>query len=334
MVGLLHGAFLNLLDVNNSLNVECCFGKIKHVEFKGNNTRLRIINRPSIKPNLLKRSLIWAIATFTVLITAFSIQTAIAEEKMSVEIISIEPIRAYQWTISWDACSLVEKLGQDFKITTDLEWESFHIDFILYQDQCVSDIMGHPFISIIDAKDPDSISITLDEPIKPTNEQKIIITDILSAKIQGKYVAFFDVCAGDKRLIAPEIIVYSDTDETQATLGSVIGLNSCFSHSAEIYAENIESIQVQFGTVSDLDKVSDDISLDEVVAMEGQIEEQREEISQIKAEISELKETLKEKEQTIVKKDAVLMEQIKVIKDLASMVTNTIFESLSKVFQF
>lgn len=257
---------------------------------------------------------------------------AFAEEKVSIEVISIEPIRADQWTVSWDACSLVEKIGQDFKITTDLEWESFHLEFILYQDQCISDIRGQPIISIIDAKDPKSLSITLDEPIKPSNEQKIIITDILSAKIKGKYVAFFDVCAGNKRLIAPEIIVFSDTDETQAALGSVIGLNSCFAHSAEIYADNIDSIQVQFG--SSVDRISDDKSLTEVAEMEAQLEEQKQKISELKEELSTLKESLKEKEEIIVKKDAVLMEQVKVITDLANKVTNTIYESLSKLFQF
>ena len=258
--------------------------------------------------------------------------SAFADEKVEIEIISIEPIRADQWTVSWDACSLVEKIGQDFKITTDLEWESFHLEFILYQDQCISDIRGQPIISIIDAKDPKSLSITLDEPIKPTNEQKIIITDILSAKIKGKYVAFFDVCAGNKRLIAPEIIVFSDTDETQAALGSVIGLNSCFAHSAEIYADNIDSIQVQFG--SSVDRVSDDKSLTEVAAMELQLEEQKQKITDLKNELSALKESLKEKEEIIVKKDAVLMEQVKVITDLANKVTNTIYESITKLFQF
>ncbi len=274
---------------------------------------------------------IWSIAVFSV-ITAFFMPLAFAEEKVSIEVISIEPIRADQWTVSWDACSLVEKIGQDFKITTDLEWESFHLEFILYQDQCISDIRGQPIISIIDAKDPKSLSITLDEPIKPSNEQKIIITDILSAKIKGKYVAFFDVCAGNKRLIAPEIIVFSDTDETQAALGSVIGLNSCFAHSAEIYADNIDSIQVQFG--SSVDRISDDKSLTEVAEMEAQLEEQKQKISELKEELSTLKESLKEKEEIIVKKDAVLMEQVKVITDLANKVTNTIYESLSKLFQF
>lgn len=282
----------------------------------------------------MNQNLVWSIAVLTVFLVAFSIQSAFAEEKVLVEIISIEPIRADQWTMSWDACSLVEKLGQDFKITTDLEWESFHIDFILYQDQCISDIRGQPIISIIDAKDPDSISITLYEPIKPTNEQKIIITDILSAKIKGKYVAFFDVCAGDKRLISPEIRVISDTDETEATLGSVIGLNSCFAHSSEIYAENIDSIQVQFGAASDYALVRDDTSLVEVSEMEQQLEEQRQEIENLRGEITELKETLKEKEETIIQKDAVLLEQVKVLRDLASMISNTIYESLSKVFQF
>lgn len=280
------------------------------------------------------RKILWALAAFSVVLAAFSIQSAYAEDKVEIKIISIEPIRADQWTMSWDACSLVEKLGQDFKISTDLEWESFHIEFILYQDQCISDIRGQPIITILDAKDPESISITLDEPIKPTNEQKIIITDILSAKIKGKYVAFFDVCAGDKRLIAPEIIVISDTDQTQAALGSVIGLNSCFAHSAEVYAENIDSIQVQFGSSADPSQVSDEISLDEVAAMEVKLEEQRAEIAKLKQELADLKETLKEKEETIVQKDAVLMEQIKVITDLASMVSNTIYESFAKMFQF
>lgn len=280
----------------------------------------------------MRKSLVLSLAAFTLVLMAVSMPVAFAEEKVAIEIISIEPIRADQWTVSWDACSLVEKIGQDFKINTDLEWESFHLEFILYQDQCISDIRGQPIISIIDAKDPKSLSITLDEPIKPTNEQKIIITDILSAKIKGKYVAFFDVCAGNKRLIAPEIIVFSDKDETQAALGSVIGLNSCFAHSAEIYADNIDSIQVQFG--SSVDRVSDDKSLTEVAAMEIQLEEQKQKISELKKELSALKDSLKEKEEIIIKKDAVLMEQVKVITDLANKVTNTIYESFSKLFQF
>ena len=156
------------------------------------------------------------LAAFAVFLVSSSAQTSYAEEKISVEILSVKPIRADQWTISWDACSLVEKVGQDFKISSDLEIESHHIDFILYMDQCITDILGNPVLSVIDAKDPASITVSLDEPTPLSNEQKIVITDILSSKIDGKYVAFFDVCAGDKRLIGPEILVTSDIDETQA----------------------------------------------------------------------------------------------------------------------
>jgi len=273
---------------------------------------------------------ILSLAIFTIFLSTVSTQTIFAEEKLLVEILTVEPIRADQWTISWDVCALVEKIGQDFKISSDLEWKSFHVDFILYQNQCMTDILGHPIISVIDAKDPDSITITLDEPTPATNEQKIVITDILSSKIEGKYIAFFDVCAGDKRLIAPEIIVYSDIDERQAAVGSVIGLKSCFAHSAEIHANSIDSIQVDFASF----EISDDKSLTEVTEMEIQLEEQSQEIINLKEEIVQLKETLAEKEVTIEKKDAVLMEQIKVINDLAAMVTNTIFESLSKLVRF
>jgi len=280
----------------------------------------------------MNKNQIISIIVLLVFVTSFHMHSSFAEEKISVKIISIEPIRANQWTISWDACSLVEKIGQDFKISTDLEWESFHFDFILYKDQCMTDMLGHPVISILDAKDPDSISISLDEPTPITNEQKIVITDILSTKIQGKYVAFFDVCAAEKRLISPEIIVFSDTDERKASIGSVIGINSCFGHSAEIYADSIESIKVDFA--STIDKVSDDKSLIEVADMQKQLDEQNQEIIVLNQEISDLKETLLEKEQLIEKKDAVLMEQIKVITDLAKKVTNTIFESLSKIGQF
>ena len=260
--------------------------------------------------------------------------TVFAEEKISVEIISIEPIRANQWTISWDACSLVDKIGQDFKISTDLEWESLHIDFILYKDQCITDILGNPIISIVDAEDPDSIKITLDEPIEIKNEQKIVITDIMSSKIEGKYVVFYDVCAADKRLISPEVWVISDIDKVRAELGSVIGLYSCFTHSTEIHAKSIDSISVEFGAEFDDEKVSDEASLFEVSEMEKKLEEQTQQISELKQEIEMLKETITEKEETIVKKDALLMEQVKVIKDLANMVKTSIYESLAKVFQF
>ena len=274
--------------------------------------------------------LIFAFSVFFAIITP----TVFAEEKISVEIISVEPIRANQWTISWDACSLVEKIGQDFKISTDLEWESIHIDFILYKDQCITDILGNPIISIIDAEDPKSIRITLDEPIEIKNEQQIIITDILSAKIEGKYAVFYDVCAGDRRLISPEVLVISDIDEVTAELGSVIGLNSCFTHSTEIYAKSIDSISVEFGAAFDVEKVSDDVSLFEVAEMEKTLEDQKQQIYELKQEIEILKETITQKEETIVKKDALLMEQVKVIKDLANMVKTSIYENLVKAFQF
>ena len=109
-------------------------------------------------------------------------------------------------------------------------------------------------------------------------------------------------------------------------------MNSCFGHSAEIHAENIDSIKVDFG--SPADKISDDISLTEVSGMEAKIDEQREEIASLRQELEGLQVTLAEKEETIQKKDAVLMEQIKVINDLAAMVSNAIYESLAKSFQF
>ena len=302
------------------------------VEFKGHSKFIRIINRLSEKENSLNKRQIFSLITLSIIFASFSIPYSFAEEKLSVEIISVEPIRANQWTISWDACSLVDKVGQDFKITTDLEWESFHFDFILYKDQCMADMLGHPVISILDAKDPDSITISLDEPTPITNEQKIVITDVMSTKIQGKYVAFFDVCAAEKRLIGPEILVYSDIDKRQAPVGSVIGINSCFGHSAEIYADSIDSIKADFA--ESIEKASDDKSLVEVADMQTQLEDQNQEIVILNQEISDLKETLAEKDEIIQKKDAVLMEQIKVITDLAKQVTNTIFESLSKMIQF
>jgi len=273
----------------------------------------------------------FVLVVLVMIFVVYSFQGAFAEEKISVDIITVEPIRADHWTISWDACSLVEKIGQDFKISSDLEWESFHVDFILYKDQCIVGILGHPIISVIDAKDPDSISITLDEPTSATNEQKIIITDILSTKIKGKYVAFFDVCAGEKRLIGPEIIVYSDIDERKAPVGSVIGINSCFGHSAEIYAESIDSIKVDFAENS---KVTDDKSLSEVADMQTKIDEQDQEIKELKEEVTALKGIIEEKDEAIAKKDAILMEQVKVLKDLADRISNTIHDEFAKVFKF
>jgi len=263
------------------------------------------------------------------IILSISIPIAFAEEKISVKILSVEPVRADQWTISWDACSLVEKVGQDWKITSDLGWESFHVDFILYRNQCMTDILGHPVLTVIDAKDPESISISIHEPNPLTNEEKIVVTDILSSKLEGKYIAFFDVCAGEKRLVAPEIVVYSDIDERQAPIGSVIGINSCLGHSAEIYADDIDSIRVKFVSIAN---VSDDLSPPEIAKLEGKLREQKQEISKLNDEIKDLKVTLAEKDDTIKKKDAVLMEQIKVIQDLATKLTKTIFEPIPKFF--
>jgi len=56
-------------------------------------------------------------------------------------------------------------------------------------------------------------------------------------------------------------------------------------------------------------------------------DETSEQINELKAEIESLKEEL-------AKKDAVLMEQVKVIMDLANMITNTIYEQFFSLFTF
>lgn len=274
------------------------------------------------------------IAFAIVLISLPLVHNVYGESKISVEIISIEPISPEKWVVTWNVCALAEKVGQNYKISSDLEWESFHVNFKLYRNQCMDDVLGHPIKTIIDAKDTDSITITLNEITQAIGEQRIVITDVLSSKISGKYIAFFDVCTGANRLISPEIVIFSDIDERQAQVGSVIGSNSCLTHSAEIHADDINSIQVQFVSFVDKSQEGTNASIDEIAELEEQVEEQRHQIMVLNQEVSELNDSLEEKEETIEKKDAVIMEQIKVIQDLANMITKTIFESLSKIFQF
>jgi len=148
------------------------------------------------------------------------------------------------------------------------------------------------------------------EPEEKKDKFKGIWVDWLEpSSIEGKYTPVIEVCAGSQRLVSPEILISSDSEEIPLKLGYVISANSCrqYNH-AKIRAIDTDTITVQF------------------VEKSGRIEaDLQQQLDSLKEEVTELKERIE-------KKDAILMEQLKVISDLVSKIKQTVFEPIWKYF--
>lgn len=143
------------------------------------------------------------------------------------------------------------------------------------------------------------------QPVQVTNtkEQQIQIIDIIPSKIEGKYLVIFKICAGNQSLLTPEIRTVTDKDSTELSVLSNIGAGACLEYDVTIQAQDPASIRIEFVDLG-------------------------------KAEVKSLKEEIELLKEELVKKDAVLMEQLRVISDLANMLKNAIFETISTYFSF
>lgn len=176
----------------------------------------------------------------------------------------------------------------------------------------------------------DDLNIEREESIKDTIETEPTKEDLMeedvsapkriggayidwieTSSIEGRYIPFIEVCAGSQRLVSPELLITSDSEELPIEIGFVISANSCRQYNyAKIRADDINSITVQL------------------------VEKTGESVDNLKEEVKELKEEVVELKEQIEKKDGVLMEQLRVIQQLVASFKNTIFEPISKFFGF
>jgi len=239
-------------------------------------------------------------------------------DKMTVEIVSIEPFGQNKWKILWDACALDDQVGPLYRFNSDIDWSVFGVNFRMYTGQCLYEYFGHHITSIVKAENPESIEITLADYGKAESEPYAYVMEVLETKFPDRYIAFFKVCAGEQKLTSPELKITSDISEVPSALSmTVLNPKSCVDHDVQIDAKDKRSIQIDIVTArSAVIQISDN----EVTLLKSQLVEKEN-------QILELKEQLENK-------DEIIMEQVKVLLELASNIKKTIFEPISKFFGF
>lgn len=138
-----------------------------------------------------------------------------------------------------------------------------------------------------------------------TIDPYIKIIGILETKLPQQFMVGFDICAGSKIVVTPEITINSDIASDSFKVMSIMNPGSCLFYDISVKAQDSNSIKINFGLIVKDDPV----------------------ISDLQKQIDELKLELQ-------KKDAILMEQLKVIMQLASNLKTTIFEPISQFFGF
>lgn len=153
--------------------------------------------------------------------------------------------------------------------------------------------------------------------ITEREEPSVRLFGFIERAMENRWLAVLEVCAGKDRLTTPTIRITTDMDDTEIKLEKIINAGSCGSiNGFDVVAKEPSSVKVEY------------------IGLEQKLGASSDDIIELKIEIEILQQELVKKEETIEKKDAVIMEQIKVIQDLANMITKTIFESLSRIFQF
>ncbi len=141
-------------------------------------------------------------------------------------------------------------------------------------------------------------------------EPTITKHSIFEGGMPETHIYFYEICAGDKRLITPEVTVTSDKESYEFYITGTLQPFTCLLEDITVKAINPETIKLE---ISDF------------IPLKSDIDDAQDEIKRLSQEIEALKEQLE-------KKDAVLMEQLKVISDLASMIQKTIFEPILNYF--
>ena len=138
---------------------------------------------------------------------------------------------------------------------------------------------------------PKSIDIITDNSAYQGTNPYIDIFAKIPTKLPNQYIIGFDVCAGSKSLVTPDIITETDLDLNILNVRSIIGPGGCTDHEISIKAKNPDTIRVYFDPSSLIDN---------------------------KQPSDNLHETISELEETIRQKDAIIMEQVRVIADLVA----------------
>ena len=94
------------------------------------------------------------------------------------------------------------------------------------------------------------------------------------------YLYVFDVCANDKTIRAPEVLVKSDSEAKTVKLAQKIATNSCYTSSAVIKATNPDSISA---ILTNKEQVSDHIT-----ELETNVSNLQQKISDLKKSLSDL----------------------------------------------
>ncbi len=142
-------------------------------------------------------------------------------------------------------------------------------------------------------------------------ERYVKIINWQKAKLENRWIAWLELCAGKSYLTSPILQVTSDLEIRQKEVFKIIQPGSCIHGDFTVFAENPETISVSF-----LEEI-DPTNMQEVriQVLEDKINEMRNEILELQSESA--------------KKDDVIKEQIKTIENLASKIKN-IFYNLGK----
>jgi len=107
---------------------------------------------------------------------------------------------------------------------------------------------------ILEIKMGDNIIGELDIiPIKQEVEDKIknqnahiVILGVIETKVPNRHIVGFQVCAGDTKIVTPEIIIHTHEDEYEASVYANIAPHSCFTTDTTVQTSNPDSIKIEF----------------------------------------------------------------------------------------
>ena len=212
----------------------------------------------------------------------FGFSNVFAEDKIVPEIISIKQAEPQKWVVTWDVCAN-EDVIPFFRISSDIDWTTYRVSMgiKLYEGECLQERLGHPLLTIVKAEDPKSIVIELSEYAQASDKPQVFVLEIEETKIPDRYIVIFRVCAGNEKLTTPQIIAFSDVEETPVAISNtVLGPKSCTEHDLTINAKDKKSIDVKFVSFAD-----------------NNANESSDEVAQLKKEIEKLKEDIAKKDE-------------------------------------
>jgi len=141
-------------------------------------------------------------------------------------------------------------------------------------------------------------------------ERYVKVINWQKAKLENRWTAWLELCAGKSYLTSPILQVTSDIETRQKEVFKIIQPGSCIRGDFTVFAKDPKTISVSF-----LEKI-DPTEMHDV------------RIQVLEDRVIDLKNEIKDLKLEVAKKDEIIKEQIKTIENLAMKIKNIIFNLL------